>query len=95
MIPTAFDQENGTIDPPKGMSYDQCTALSVFRGLASTGVPVVISCWKFTAAELSEMRRTGRLWVMVRGRTMPPIIPLGISPWSEQSWSDTGQDRLE
>lgn len=81
MIATAFDEENGVLDPPPGVSIDDVHALSVFRGEMSNGTPVIISAWKPTTEEWEEMRRTGRVWVLIQGHTMPPIAVTGIKPF--------------
>lgn len=84
MVPTGFDEENGVLNPPPGMSPDECEALSVWRGPQENGTPVVISCWKPTAEELAEINRTGRVWLLVLGLTMPPIQPTGHYPFLEE-----------
>lgn len=81
MIASGFDQENAVLGAPLGMSADECEPLSVWRGELESGVPVVISCWKITAEELEEIKRTGRVWLMVMGTTMPPVYLKGVSPW--------------
>lgn len=81
MFPASFDESNLVLDKPDDMTHDQCDPLSVFRGNTNDGLPVVISCWKCTAEELKEIQRTGRVWVMVYGITMPPIAPTGIKPF--------------
>lgn len=83
MIATAFDEETGVLDAPPGVSPEECSMLSVWRG-SMEGTPVVISCWKPTAEEWEEMRRTGRIWLIIQGRTMPPVCPTGISPFPVQ-----------
>lgn len=83
MIATAFDEENAVLDAPPGVSPEECEMLSVWRGVMQDGPPVVISCWKPTPEEWEEMRRTGRIWIIIQGYTMPPIAPTGISPWSK------------
>lgn len=81
MIATAFDEENSVLHPPPGVSPEEVSALSTWRGKLEDGTQVVISCWKPTPEEFAEMRSTGRVWVMVLGETMPPLVPLGESPW--------------
>lgn len=81
MNTSAFDEENGVLDGPPGMSPDECECLSVYRGKDNDGFDVVISCWKPTPEEWEEMRRTGRVWLVVCGRTMPPVAVLGKSPF--------------
>lgn len=81
MIATAFDEENSVLDPPPGMTVDDVHCLSVFRGKMENGIPVVVSCWKPDAEEWEEMRRTGRVWLMVMVETMPPVAMVGHNPW--------------
>lgn len=81
MIPTAFDEDNCALGRHPGMTDEECGPLSVFRGNDECGNPVVISCWKPTKEELEEINRTGRIWVIIHGHTMPPIAPCGISPF--------------
>jgi hypothetical protein len=81
MIPTAFDEENGVLDGPQGTTSDEVGPLSVWRGRFDNGQPCVISCWRPTKEEMEEIQKTGRIWITILGRTMPPILPLGISPF--------------
>lgn len=84
MVATAFDEENCVLDSPPGMTPDECEPLSVYRGIDDAGNPVVISCWKPTQEEWASMRATGRIWIVIHGETMPPIAPLGVSPFVKQ-----------
>lgn len=81
MDAAAFDEENDVLQPPPGMTADECEPLSVWRGNDESGNPLVVSCWKPTAEEWAEMKRTGRIWVIIYGRTMPPIRPTGTYPF--------------
>lgn len=54
--------------------------LSVFKG-DMAGTPVVISCWKPTAQEMEELRKTGRVYLIVAGATMPPVILTAVTPF--------------
>lgn len=81
MHATAFDEENMVLNPPYGMTTEECEPLSVWVGLLSNGCPAVISCWKPTKEEMEEIKRTGRIWVSVMGQTMPPIAPSGFNPF--------------
>jgi hypothetical protein len=78
---SAFDEENGVLHPPPGMSVDDCTVLSVCRTRTQDGTPIVISCWKPTPEEWAEMKRTGRVWLYVWGQTMPPVALSGHDPF--------------
>lgn len=83
MVATAFDEENAVFEKPPDMMADECDALSVWRGAIGShdGPQVVISCWKPTKEELEEINRTGRVWVIVLGQSMPPICPTGTNPF--------------
>lgn len=82
MIATAFDEETGVLDPPPGMTHEECDCLSVWRGLVN-GLPTVISCWKPTTEEMEEIRKTGRVWLWVLGDTIPPVHLAGVSPFKQ------------
>lgn len=82
MNATAFNEENAVLDRPTDMSADECDALSVWRGPMENGQHVVISCWKPTKEEWEEMQRTGRIWIIVLGQSMPPIAPTGHNPFT-------------
>lgn len=81
MIPSSFDESNEVLDKPPGMTYDECVALSVWRGESADGVPLVVSQWRPTREELAEINRTGRVWLTVLGVTMPPVAISGDSPF--------------
>lgn len=81
MFATNFDESNHVLDKPPGMDREECEALSVWVGPLPNGFPVVVSCWKPTAEELEEIKRTGRVWLMIWGPTMPPAVLLGVSPF--------------
>lgn len=81
MIATAFDEDNAVLGPPKGKSEEEVHSLSVHKGMMGVS-PVVISCWKPTKEELEEINRTGRVWLVVCGNTMPPVMVEGISPFT-------------
>ena len=81
MVPTAFDEENAVLGKPEGMTADDCECLSVRLTANADGHPVVVSCWKVTQEELDEIRRTGRVWLIVHGQTMPPVSLSGLLPW--------------
>ena len=83
MIATSFDEETNVLEKPPNMSVDDCEPLPVWRGLLTNGLPVTISCWKFTKEEMEEIQKTGRLWLMVLGEGMPPVHLNGISPFKK------------
>lgn len=84
MKASGFDEENCVLDGPPGTTSEDCEPLSVWRGRTNKGNPVVISCWKPTKQELEEINKTGRVWLMVWGETMPPVALLGNYPWERE-----------
>jgi len=83
VIASSFDQSNCAIGRPAGMTDEQCSPLSVYRGSYADNTPVVISCWKLTKEEQEEFQRTGRIWLTVLGHTMPPVCLSGQNPFAE------------
>lgn len=74
----SFDESNYTLHPPEGMTAEECNALSVWVGEMTPNngmgpIPGVISCWKLRKEELEEINRTGRVWLVIYGRGMPPV----------------------
>lgn len=87
MHPAAFDEDTGFLDAPPGCQ--DVAPLSIWQGTNELGTPIVISCWKPDAAELLEIARTGRVWLVVMGRTMAPAQVEGFSPF------DIARDELK
>ena len=85
MVPTSFDESNMVLNRPPDMTDEQCGPLSVWVGNVTGPVgdvqPTVVSCYKLTADELEEIRRTGRIWLGVLGNTMPPVWLTTHSPF--------------
>ena len=82
MIPTSFDESNHFLNPPDDMTVDECCALSVCMTKSEDGLPLVISCWKLTVAELEEIKQTGRVYLGVHGHTMPPVFLAVANPFT-------------
>jgi hypothetical protein len=81
MMPTSFPESNLALSAPDGVPDEICGPLSVWSGRRQDGLPCVVSCYKLTADEVEEFARTGRVWVMVLGETMPPISVLAVTPF--------------
>lgn len=79
MEPCGFSSSNAVLGPPRGATEEQVGSLNIQR-VRVDGVPTVVSCWKPTAEELEEIRRTGRVWLIAVGVTMPPVILTGHTP---------------
>ena len=85
METAAFDEANITMNEPDGWSPDQCNSIRARRHSVilhgGVEVPVVTTCWKPTAKELDEIRRTGRLYLSCVGQSMPPVLLAANPPW--------------
>lgn len=81
-VPASFPESNRVLEKPPDMTADQCEALSIADVTYADGTPGVISCWKLTREELEEINRTGRVWLIVLGHTMPPAAIEGIKPFA-------------
>lgn len=80
MVPADFAESNGVLSRPPDMTDEECDPLCVLHSNLPDQTPVVVSCWKVTKEELEEIQRTGRVWLIVVGHTMPPVILSGIKP---------------
>jgi len=76
MIPASFEESNFVLSRPPDMTEEQCDPLCVFMD----GEHHVVSCWKLAAEEKSEFERTGRIWLVVFGATMPAVSLTAIKP---------------
>lgn len=81
MISSSFDESTGYLGRPTDMTAEQCDPLAVAKAELDDGPPVVVSCWKMTKDELEEFQRTGRVWLIVIGRTMPPVSLTATKPF--------------
>lgn len=81
MIATGFKESNAIQGPPKGCTEEQVASLNVYSGPLQNGQPCVISCFKITADELDEFKLTGRIFLIVPGKSMPPVVLTATSPF--------------
>lgn len=84
MQAAAFDGENLVLGTPKGCDPDVVAPLSVQAGRTADGEPAILSCWRLSREELDEVNRTGRVWLVVRARGMPPVAVEGLRPELEE-----------
>ncbi len=77
MEATSFEEATRVLDPPKGM--DNCESICVTDSQFE-GHPTVVSCWKLTEEEYQEFLKTKRIWLVVAGTTMPPVILTALKP---------------
>ena len=84
MEASSFDEANAVYGKPEGMSADECNPLSVMRGHVGN-LPCLVSCWKPTQAEMDEIQRTGRVWLVIVGYMLPPLYLAGHKPEMSQA----------
>ncbi len=81
-VPQKFPQSNVTLGPPSGMTLEDCNELSACRS-THDGHPTIVSCWKLSPQELTEISKTGQVWLVVWGRNHPPVCVTGEWPFEE------------
>ncbi len=82
MFPASFTESNETLNGLTDLAQgDECVALSILRTETVNGTPCMVSCWKLTAEEMAEIVKTGRVWLVVIGKRMPPVILSGTKPF--------------
>jgi hypothetical protein len=74
MIPCSFDEANGQLGPPDGLTEDEVGTIRVYHGQNEAGNKFVVSCWRVTPAEIQEIARTGRIWLITMSGMMPTIL---------------------
>lgn len=82
MEPANFDESNVLLAPPPGRTEDEVTTTNGHLGHDFEGRPVMVTCWKPTRAELDEIERTGRVWVISRGTGVPSQRLTGYTPFA-------------
>ncbi len=79
MIPIGFRNANKILNRPADMTAVECTSIEVYAD-----EHVVISKWQFTEEELEEIKANGgKVFLGVRGSTMPPVFLTSIDPWGK------------
>ena len=81
MVPASFDEANVVLSRPPQLTAEQCAPLCILRMQDQDNMVSCTSCWKLTKEELDEINRTGRVWLVVYGITMPPVALSGIKPF--------------
>jgi hypothetical protein len=79
--PTNFDRSNAVIGPPPGVPETECGSVFAWRGVGADGIPRLATCWKLTAEELAEVKRTGNVWFMMWGVQLVPHWVGGHCPF--------------
>lgn len=95
MNPIKTDSTNLILKAPAGM--ENCIDLPATRIVYGDGLTGIESCWTLSPEELEEVKRTGCVYLVVVGRTQPPV---SLSPYSSltgqaEGQYDTGVNPLE
>lgn len=85
-MPITFPEQNFTFKKPSGMTDEQCSDLSVWKGevpFDESGqiFPAIISCWKLSKEDLDEIQKTGVVWLSITGHGMPPVSLFTENPF--------------
>jgi len=81
MLASNFPEVNGLLGKPDCMTDDQCYALPVHHYKMDSGLPGIISCWRFNREEWQEMGRTGQIWCNTVGQSLAPFSLHGENPF--------------
>lgn len=66
---------------------ENCNDLLVCHSVDAEGFPVIVSCWKLNPEELERVKETGEVWLGIRGRTMPPVLPMAENPFEAYGYA--------
>ncbi len=98
-----FPQQTVNFGKPEDWKDEDCYGLPVNQGyyLNSAGdkVPCLISCWELSTEELTEIQKTGRIYLSITGLGMPPVslqvdnpCPEDLQPGIDlHEWYKTGK----
>lgn len=75
---TTFPEANGLLRAPRGME-GEVGDLPVHGHYGPGGSVNATSCWRLTPEEMSEVKRTGVVWLTVIGGH-PPVRIMGTKP---------------
>lgn len=65
------------------MTDEQCSGLPCHHYTNQDGIPAIISCWEVTPQDLTEIQRTGKVWVSTLGHTLAPFCVMSENPFDE------------
>ena len=70
MKPIKFDEANMELQPPPGLTEDECNSLWVYISPGGQ----CISCWKIPFLQRLKLLFHGRVWLsVIGGQTQPPV----------------------
>ena len=76
MKPVPFEGSNGILRAPPGREGDVLDLPVMFGYDPSAGVPIVVSVWELTEAEIRAVVLSRRMRFSAYGHTHPPILPM-------------------
>jgi hypothetical protein len=51
-----------------------CSDLPAMKTVTDEGLPLVITCWQLSPAEIVDVMNSGMLWLSFIGESVPPIL---------------------
>lgn len=76
MIATDFPEANKYFGPPKDLDPEQCQTIRAHVGVVQRGsvegLPMIITAWKPTAAELADLNAGAPVYVTFVSGGLPP-----------------------
>ena len=63
--------------------------LPVVRGWMA-GSPTLTSAWEFTAEEVAEINRSGRIFLTIMGEVQPPVLLTTTPPYAAPADGEAG-----
>lgn len=78
--PANFAQANNVLGRPANMTEEQCGGLPCLHYYDVDGFPEVLSFWKFTDEELTEILKNGGVYVSQLGVTIAPFSVSAVFP---------------
>ncbi len=84
MVPVSFEDENVVLAAPPSIRSEQCEVINACMTVQDDGLPVTVTCWKFSVEDLERITRTGRMWMVVAGHEMMPVYMTTENPFDTE-----------
>ncbi len=85
MKAATFEQQNDVLGAGDNVNTNDLpicrTHQNLQRGVETVELPVILSKWELSEEEIEYIKEHKCIWLMVRGQTHPPLLPMAENPF--------------
>jgi hypothetical protein len=82
-----FPEQTTVFGKPAGWKDEDCYGLpvaqTVYTNSDGKNVACLISCWELMPEELAEIQQSGKIYLSITGKGMPPVSLSAVNPFPE------------